>query len=325
MTSQTTSKSSSSSPPTHPPPRRPVVLDPSTVLSPKPTSTQIDRRTCHRTVPLQVLCLGPSRTGTSTLRQALLDLGYSDVYHYASIFNENPLDAAMWVDAFRAKFEGETGKFEVERSRKDWDKLLGHCAAVTDTPCVVFWRELLRVYPEAKVVLTVRDGARQWWESQMGSVMLFWRRPGWRKRVLMGLFGPEQGGKKDPHQELLELLPRHYEMYRLLLRDMEEGTERAMEWYERYVEEVKSVVPRERLLVMNVKEGWDPLCRFLGKEKPGWEWPRANTREWFVRSKEVLDETAEAAAKERMWRSVGWLASVGVIGGLGWWLSRIGW
>ena len=72
---------------------------------------------------MKVLCLGVSRTGTSSMRQALIDLGYSDCYHYASILNDNPRDNEMWVEAFEAKFQGKGKPFE----RAEWDRLLGHC------------------------------------------------------------------------------------------------------------------------------------------------------------------------------------------------------
>ena len=87
----------------------------------------------------------------------------------------------MWIEAIEAKFEGKGKPFE----REDWDQLLGHCMvsptipqsrthnvaristetkepkAVTDTPCTVFYQELLAAYPDAKVILGVRDSAEQ--------------------------------------------------------------------------------------------------------------------------------------------------------------------
>lgn len=57
------------------------------------------------------------------MRQALLDLGYDDCYHYGALFNENPRDAEMWIEAFEAKFEGKGEPF----GRQEWDQLLGHC------------------------------------------------------------------------------------------------------------------------------------------------------------------------------------------------------
>ena len=56
----------------------------------------------------------------------------------------------------------------------------------------------------------------------------------------------------------------------------------AMEVFKRHNEEVKKHVPPERLLVYEVKEGWKPLCEFLGvaipKEEP---FPHLNDTEAF--------------------------------------------
>jgi hypothetical protein len=104
--------------------------------------TNIDRRKCHRVVPMKVLVLGVGRTGTTcklcssphilkvyltwrgltALRIALKRLGYVDTYHMMSASIENPMDCLMWQAAFAAKYDG-IGTF----GRKEWDQLLGHC------------------------------------------------------------------------------------------------------------------------------------------------------------------------------------------------------
>lgn len=84
--------------------------------------TDIDRRTCGRVVPLKILVLGQSRTGTQSIRAALFDLGYADVYHMTSALMQNPRDTEMWIEAFEAKFEGKGKSFV----KDDWDQLLGH-------------------------------------------------------------------------------------------------------------------------------------------------------------------------------------------------------
>ncbi|KAM3421675.1 hypothetical protein BST61_g2060 [Cercospora zeina] len=227
-----------------PPPRRPVVGD----FEAMQHATNIDRRTCSRVVPLKLLCLGLSRTGTASLRQALIDLGYSDVYHYASIMNENPRDAEMWNDALDAKFDASS-THKKPFTREDWDQLLGHCMATTDTPSVIFYRELLEAYPEAKVILTVRDNPEAWIKS---------------------------------YQNTIGKVVRWYDMISTLVNDMEKGTsEDSVKYYQSYNEEIKRLVPRENLLVMNVKEGWKPLCEFLDVEKPEWEFPQVNSAEDF--------------------------------------------
>ncbi|KXS97466.1 hypothetical protein AC578_7357 [Pseudocercospora eumusae] len=272
------------------PPRRAVVGS----LAGMSQAQNIDRRQCSRTVPMKVLCFGLSRTGTSSLRQALLDLGYDDVYHYASCLNENPKDAEMWLEAIDAKCHGKGEPF----TRKEWDQLLGHCMAVTDTPVVWFYRELLEAYPEAKVILTLRDSPEQWWESQMNTLIkymssMIFPAPGvWTTIVRM--FGPP----KRTIDRLAAEISLNYPMYQDLLRDSENGTKDAQNFYVQHAEHVKALVPKERLLVMNVKDGWKPLCDFLRKEIPPWDFPRANSGEEFLEN--ALDIT-RAVNQAVMW------------------------
>ena len=48
--------------------------------------------------------------------------------------------------------------------------------------------------------------------------------------------------------------------------------------YEEWIQEAKRLVPETQLLIFNVKQGWEPLCRFLGKPVPETPFPRVNTR-----------------------------------------------
>ena len=57
--------------------------------------------------------------------------------------------------------------------------------------------------------------------------------------------------------------------------------------YQQHNERVQAVIPSERLLIFNVKQGWKPLCEFLGCNIPSTEFPRenvslANTRKEFA-------------------------------------------
>jgi hypothetical protein len=57
----------------------------------------------------------------------------------------------------------------------------------------------------------------------------------------------------------------------------------AISVFERHTEEVKANVPPERLLVYDVKEGWGPLCGFLGAPVPDEPFPRLNDARAFRR------------------------------------------
>lgn len=106
------------------------------------------------------------------MRRALTQLGYVETYHGFAPAFETPRDSEMWLDAVNAKFKGKGKPF----GRHEWDQLLGHCQAgplnhpvfvnrghltftqaVTDCPAMGFGPELIEAYPEAKVILTLRD------------------------------------------------------------------------------------------------------------------------------------------------------------------------
>ena len=79
--------------------------------------------------------------------------------------------------------------------------------------------------------------------------------------------------------------------------------------YQEHYELVRRVCPKERLLEFDLKEGWDPLCAFLGKEKPEVPFPRLNERGSLAeRSKEF-----QKASMLNVLRNLGLIvASVGV-------------
>ena len=102
-----------------------------------PKQTAIDRSHAKRTVPMKVLCLGASRTGTLSLKTALERLGYVGCYHGFTCCWDNPPDWVMWNEAMDAKFEGK-GTFGKDK----WDSLLGDFQ-VLFSPC----HSLRAVYP----------------------------------------------------------------------------------------------------------------------------------------------------------------------------------
>ncbi|KAL2353455.1 hypothetical protein BJ546DRAFT_123881 [Cryomyces antarcticus] len=94
-----------------------------------------------------------SRTRCVSMRKALVRLGYVDTYHGFAPAFENPCDSEMWLDGMRGKFDRQGKPF----GRAEFDKLLGHCQAVTDMPACCFGPELIETYPEARVILALRD------------------------------------------------------------------------------------------------------------------------------------------------------------------------
>ncbi|KAI9492807.1 P-loop containing nucleoside triphosphate hydrolase protein [Zychaea mexicana] len=97
-------------------------------------------------VPLKVICAGFGRTGTDSLRLALNHLGYNTHHMYVMMNNEGEQDPEAFEDAYR----------HPERE-VDWDKLYAGFSAAADWPTIAFIEPLMKKYPDAKVILTVRD------------------------------------------------------------------------------------------------------------------------------------------------------------------------
>ena len=51
--------------------------------------------------------------------------------------------------------------------------------------------------------------------------------------------------------------------------------ENRFQFYDDWNEFVQHKIPKDRLLVFNAKQGWGPLCEFLGKPIPEGPYPRA--------------------------------------------------
>ena len=166
------------------------------------------------------------------------------------------------MEALEAKFDGK-GKLY---GRKEFDKLLGHCQAVSDIPAILFAKELIEAYPEAKVILTYRN-FDSWYKSCAESIDVALAHP-----INFGLMQP-----------LVTVFRRHdrwtrptlLKTWNILFKSNFKANARQV-WDEHYAL-VKSLVPPERLLEYNVKDGWDPLVNFFDVQHPDVPFPTGNT------------------------------------------------
>jgi hypothetical protein len=193
---------------------------------------------------IQVIGAGFGRTGTASLRQALQQLGFDPCDHMHENF-DRPERFALWDEAVRRKDAGEP---------IDWRPLLADYRAIVDWPGAYFWRELTCVHPKAKVVLTVRDPDR-WYDSISATIF----------PLLEHL--EDDGGPALPGDVVMERT----------FPGITADRARCTAVFAAHNEAVREVIAPERLLVFDVKEGWEPLCAFLGVRVPeGEPFPRRN-------------------------------------------------
>ncbi len=197
---------------------------------------------------LQVIGAGLGRTGTMSLMIALERLGLGPCYHMMRVM-ERVDDAPIWQQ-FAA---GERG---------DWDSLLGDFGAAVDWPASYFWRQLAAYYPQAKVVLTVRDAQR--WHASISSTLL---------RFMRAAVTPDDAAARRQIVMARDIVQRR------TFGDELDDKAHLIGVYERHNRAVQAALGADRLLVYDVAQGWAPLCEFLALPVPDEPFPRVNARD----------------------------------------------
>lgn len=218
---------------------------------------------------LKVIGAGFGRTGTLSLKTALEELGYGKCYHMTELL-QHPHRIIEWEKASQGQ-------------PVDWDVIFDGYQATVDYPSYRYYRQLMDYYPNAKVILTIRD-AESWYESTLNTI--YGVKPSLFQKLLMTF--------KLPFSSKLRKIVRIFKMADadLWFGDLQgnfEDKKFAISHYNQHNEEVKRIVPPERLLVYSVKEGWEPLCRFLNvpipTDKP---FPKVNSRTEFPKLAEKV-------------------------------------
>ncbi len=208
---------------------------------------------------LKVIGAGLGRTGTLSLKMALEQLGFEKCYHMEE-FIRNPSTVGEWEKAQRNK-------------PANWDLVFEGYESAVDFPVCSYYKELMEKYPEAKVILTVRD-PEKWYDSASSTILKFNPPLG---MVLGWVFTYPFLKKTRDH---MRMGLHNQKMLKNAFRNAKDRGS-TIEDFNRHNEEVKAYVPEERLLVYEVKQGWEPLCNFLGVDIPDSPFPRSNIREDF--------------------------------------------
>lgn len=196
---------------------------------------------------LRIIGAGFGRTGTMSLKLALEALDLGPCHHMKHVIGDN-LQTQLWTDAVAGK--------------PDFDRIFADFTSAVDWPSAAFWPDIAAAYPEAKIILSSRS-ADSWYSSFSETILgIILARDKWPESARAWFEMQEEviinrslGGKTD-RQGIIAAF---------------EANEAA----------AKSLIPKNRLLVFEAKNGWEPLCAFLGKPVPSIPFPRTNPKEDF--------------------------------------------
>lgn len=200
---------------------------------------------------MKVIGAGFGRTGTMSLKAALEQLGFGPSFHMIDLVRD-PSPLPLW----KAAAAGEP---------VDWTEVLAGWESTVDWPGCTFWAQMAETWPDAPIVLSVRD-PEAWYRSCLNSI---------HAAKEMALAGELEGGTEDgPDPAVIQfingLIWNGTFEGRFLERDY------ALDVFRRHNEAVKAAVPADRLLVYEISQGWGPLCGFLGVPVPDTPLPHLN-------------------------------------------------
>jgi hypothetical protein len=213
---------------------------------------------------MKLIGAGQPRTATTTQMIALEMLGLP-CYHMRDMMMDTETSVPQW----RKAFEGDG----------DWEEIFAGKESAVDWPAAWHYKELMDVYPDAKVLLSVRS-AESWVKSMENTITQIFFRDTFMHHLARAQYNI------DPN----------YAAWIDLLTEMNFGDERGTwrgtngepdkmaEAYERWNQEVKDTVPADRLLVWDPKDGWEPLCEFLEVDVPEQPLPHVNDTENFQKN-----------------------------------------
>ncbi|KAI7777645.1 hypothetical protein LA080_003206 [Diaporthe eres] len=205
-----------------------------------------DKRGHH----LRVLSVGLPRTGSKSMLRALEIFGYRNVHHLGQIWWK-PREWAFLDRAADASFPS-LSTYRPGLGPVHWDEMFGGNDAITDA-AGIFGPQLVEAYPDAKCVMVVRDfdaWAHGWLSAYLIDPLVSAYSTRAMRKMFMGAMRCREGDARKK-----EVLRRYYDEHYATIQKM---------------------VPPDRLCVMRLGDGWEPLCRFLGHDVPEVSFPHEN-------------------------------------------------
>ena len=187
---------------------------------------------------LRVIGAGLPRTGTSSLKAALEILGFGPCHHMSELMDK-PERGVIFARA-------------LDGHKVDFYTLMKGYGSTVDVPTAEFYKEIRQAYPEAKIVLTVRDDGKKWFESLEHTI-----RPYFADDLTYFAIYP------------ISFIRSQFVVARKIWRKWTAEYGGVGPWvHEQHNIRVINENKEGEILVFNVKEGWPPLCKFLGVDVP---------------------------------------------------------
>lgn len=243
------------------------------------------------------------------MQAAFKILGYGPTIHG---FNQwmHTRDIKMWEEGLKAKFLFSNPSSSSPKSkpfgREEFGNLLGEYEVASDFPTIAFSEELIALYPGAKVIIVERD-VDAWYKS-------------FHDALVVRIFSPVIYAivALDPTLLAFHEMTRCWVCGYFGAKTEKELEGTAKQVYREHYEMIRKVTPKERLLDYKLGMGWGPLCRFLGENVPGVEFPRINDAKDFEARSNVM---LKIAAGRVLWKGLWWLGGLGAVGAGLWWYS----
>ncbi|MBR9834296.1 MAG: hypothetical protein GYB42_03715 [Alphaproteobacteria bacterium] len=205
---------------------------------------------------LSVISAGFGRTGTMSLKLALEQLGFGPCHHMIEVIENGDKQVPLWNEA--------------NEGRADFEAIFDGYKSAVDWPSAAFWKELADYYPGAKIILSTRS-AESWYNSISDTILAtVWAPENWPPQAV------------EWFTMVTKVLQRS-------LGDARQKDE-LIATFHAHEAAVKAAIPADRLLVHQAKDGWKPLCDFLGVPVPDGDYPRTNSKEEFFQHMKKADD-----------------------------------
>ena len=209
---------------------------------------------------MKVFGAGFGRTGTMSLKFALEKLRIGPCYHMREVVSR-PSHIKLWYDISRGE-------------HPNWNRLFSGFNSAVDFPVCLFYKQLINIFPEAKFILTLRD-FDTWYISTANTIYKVPSiLPDWFKMVVYPI-------------RMFIVMQVNLIWVGLFKNNFSDRDSTKLVYYE-HIESVKKIIPADKLLIYNVKEGWEPLCEFLDVDVPDIPFPKVNDTVEMLRNFAII-------------------------------------